>query len=117
VLFNHLFALLSARSALFRAFLAMCHIMHFAFAGTCFADVGAGRTKQSRMRSANRHQLGGRSAGCSAFTIKLDALDHHFNILLLETFCGAVFACQSTRDTCVNARLKFFVAHLDGDFV
>jgi hypothetical protein len=70
----------------------MVHLMAAAFFTARAADFSADPTDFLREFRTARHEAGGHRADPGAIAIQPNAARHHFDIILLQTGAGAVFA-------------------------
>ena len=112
VLCHQLAALDRTLSALLSATPAVIHVVLATFFGTCDAYLSACIAEGGSILAADHHQLGGRETNKGTFHVELDTWSKHSDTIFLKTFGCTVFALCRTPDTCIDAALKSFLAHI-----
>ena len=99
---SHALAFFSALHARFGTLLAVIHLMFRAFLSACTADLGAKGTKFFSVITFATHQYGGQPTNVRAVAVKLDAVCHHFYVILTQASRGARFAHKGTVRTSLD---------------
>ena len=96
----------------------MVHVrMPLTLCGACIADFSACLAQGSRVWPAYAHQMGGCSTHEGTFPVEGNAVDHHFDVILVQALRRTIFTLGSAAKASFNAAAVILIGHSGIDLV